>query len=67
MKRIYFATDCGQLFYEMNDRSFGLGKPEKVFLRRNEIDMNGFLENVLEYFHAYTIEDITHLPDAAIA
>lgn len=59
MKRIYFNTDCGQIFYEMNDRSFGLGKdPQYQF---DELDLNAFILNATRYFGVERLEDLTHL------
>ena len=57
MIRIYFQTDCGKLFMEKLDRSFGTDGQYSI----DELNMEGFLKNVLAYFKVDRLEDIVHL------
>ena len=57
MIRIYFLTDCGKLFMEKLDRSFGTDGQYGI----DELNMEGFLKNVLNYFKVERLEDIVHL------
>lgn len=57
MIRIYFQTDCGKIFMEKLDRSFGTDGSYAI----DELNMEGFLNNVLAYFKVERLEDIVHL------
>ncbi len=57
MIRIYFQTDCGKIFMEKLDRSFGTDGTYGI----DELNMEGFLKNVLKYFKVERLEDIVHL------
>lgn len=57
MIRIYFQTDCGKLFMEKLDRSFGTDGSYSI----DELNMEGFLQNVLAYFKVELLEDIVHM------
>ncbi len=59
MVRIYFKTDCGKIFMEKLDRSFGTDGTYAI----DEINMEGFIRNVLKYFKVERVEDIVHLRD----
>lgn len=60
MRRIYFQTNCGKLFYETIDRSFGVDTKEKAY-KIDELDMEGFIKNVLQYFNVRSLEDVSHV------
>lgn len=57
MIRIYFQTDCGKLYMEKLDRSFGTDGTYSI----DELNMEGFIKNVLSYFKVERVEDIVHL------
>lgn len=57
MVRIYFQTDCGKIFMEKLDRSFGTDGQYSI----DELNMEGFVKNVLAYFKAERLEDIVHM------
>ena len=57
MIRIYFQTDCGKLYMEKLDRSFGTDGTYSI----DELNMEGFIKNVLTYFKVERVEDIVHL------
>lgn len=57
MVRIYFQTDCGKIFMEKLDRSFGTDGQYSI----EELNMEGFVKNVLNYFKVERLEDIVHL------
>lgn len=57
MKRIYFQTDCGKIFMEKLDRSFGTDGTYSI----EELNMEGFIKNMLNYFKVARIEDVVHL------
>lgn len=59
MVRIYFQTDCGKLYMEKLDRSFGTDGTYSI----DELNMEGFIKNVLAYFKVARVEDIVHLKD----
>lgn len=59
MIRIYFQTDCGKLYMEKLDRSFGTDGTYSI----DELNMEGFIRNVLKYFQVERVEDIVHLRD----
>lgn len=57
MVRIYFQTDCGKIYMEKLDRSFGTDGTYSI----DELNMEGFIRNVLNYFKVERVEDIVHL------
>ncbi len=57
MVRIYFQTDCGKIFMEKLDRSFGTDGQYSI----EELNMEGFVKNVLNYFKVERLEDVVHL------
>jgi DNA polymerase III epsilon subunit-like protein len=59
MIRIYFQTDCGKLYMEKLDRSFGTDGTYSI----DELNMEGFIRNVLNYFRVERVEDLVHLRD----
>lgn len=60
MKRIYFATSCGKMFYEMIDRSFGCDQKEKAYTI-DELNMEAFIDNVLKTLRVGSVEALSHL------
>ena len=60
MSRIYFATDCGLLFYEKFDRSFGVNEKKSDY-KLSDLNMEGFIRNVIRYLGVSRLEDLTHL------
>jgi DNA polymerase III epsilon subunit-like protein len=59
MIRIYFQTDCGKLYMEKLDRSFGTDGTYGI----DELNMEGFIRNVLKYFGVERVEDLVHMRD----
>jgi hypothetical protein len=57
MVRIYFQTDCGKIFMEKLDRSFGTDGTYSI----DELNMEGFQKAVLDYFKVDKLEDVVHL------
>ena len=57
MVRIYFQTDCGKLYMEKLDRSFGTDGTYSI----DELNMEGFIQNVLNWFKVERVEDLVHL------
>lgn len=60
MSRIYFNTDCGLLFYEKMDRSFGVNEQRSDY-KLSDLNMEGFIRNVLRYLGVSRLEDLSHL------
>ena len=60
MNRIYFATSCGKIFFEVYDRSFGVDQKEKAYTL-DELDMASFVKQALIYCKCGRIEDLAHL------
>ena len=61
MVRIYFLTNMGMFFFEKLDRSFGVNNKDKKGYELNEVNMEGFLKNVLRYFKVERLEDLVHI------
>ncbi len=61
MVRIYFYTNMGMFFFEILDRSFGVNNKDKKGYELNEVNMEGFLKNVLSYFKVERLEDLVHI------
>lgn len=57
MVRIYFQTDCGKIFFEKLDRSFGTDGQYAL----TELNMEGFVKRVCQYFQVDRLEDVVHL------
>lgn len=58
--RIYFLTDCGKIFFESYDRSFGTDPKEKRYTV-DELDLDSFIPVVLSFTHCANIEALAHL------
>ena len=56
MIRVYFLTDCGKIYFEKLDRSFGTDGKYSI----DELNMEGFIKNVLQYFKIERLEDLVH-------
>lgn len=60
MKRIYFSTDCGKIFFEKFDRSFGIGTDGQVSM--DDIDMESFIRNACRRLGVDDVEEMSHIP-----
>lgn len=58
MKRIYFSTDCGKIFFERFDRSFGTDGQVSV----DDIDMESFIRNACRRLGVDDVEEMSHIP-----
>ena len=61
MKRIYFSTTYGKIFYEVFDRSFGCDQKESAYTV-DELNMEAFIKQVLKWMKVNRVEDLSHIP-----
>lgn len=57
MKRIYFSTDVGKIFFERFDRSFGTDKTFSV----DEVNMEAFIKAACRRLGVDSVEEMSHL------
>lgn len=60
MKRIYFSTDIGQVYFEKIDRSFGVNEA-KCNYKLSDIDMDDFAKKACKYYKVNSIEELSHV------
>lgn len=68
MHRVYFKTSCGTLYFDIWDRTFGAcsagkdaqGKPKPPMYQITELNMEGFLKEILDAFNLKSVEEMSH-------